>query len=175
MTIIAEGGDLRQYRQAPQFMASIGIVPGEDSTGERQKRGSITKTGNVYLRRILIEAGWSYQRRPHAGVTIQKRRRNQPEALLAIARKADHRLHGKFSKLQFRYNKTLCRGQCRGGPRTGGIHLGDRSTVGAIDFLRLYFQRKEARALSGGPKFGPGFDGESSTPPGGRSCTEPAF
>jgi len=105
MTIIAEGGDLRQYGQAPQFMASIGIVPGERSTGARQKRGSITKTGNVYLRRILIEAGWSYQKRIHAGVTIQKRRRNQPEALLAIARKADHRLHGKFSKLQFRYNK----------------------------------------------------------------------
>jgi transposase len=105
MTIIAEGGDLRQYGQAPQFMASIGIVPGEDSTGEQHKRGAITKTGNVYLRRILIEAAWHYQKRPHAGVTIQKRRRNQPEAFLAIVRKADHRLHGKFSKLQFRYNK----------------------------------------------------------------------
>jgi transposase len=105
MTIIAEGGDLRQYGQAPQFMASIGIVPGENSTGERQRRGAITKTGNVYLRRILIEAAWSYQKRTHAGVTIQKRRRSQPEALLAIARKADYRLHGKFSKLQFRYNK----------------------------------------------------------------------
>jgi transposase len=105
MTILAEGGDLRQYGQAPQFMGSIGIVPGEHSTGERQRRGSITKTGNVYLRRILIEAAWSYQKRPHAGVTIQKRRRSQPEAVLAIARKADHRLHGKFSKLQFRYNK----------------------------------------------------------------------
>ncbi len=105
MTIIAEGGDLRQYGKAPQFMASAGIVPGEDSTGERKKRGPITKTGNVYLRRILIEAGWSYQKRLHAGITIQKRRRGQPEPLLAIARKADHRLHGKFSKLQFRYNK----------------------------------------------------------------------
>ena len=105
MTIIAEGGDLRQYGWAPQFMASIGIVPGEESTGERRKRRSITKTGNAYLRRILIEAGWSYQKRLHAGAGIQKRRRNQPEALLAIARKADHRLHGKFSKLQYRYNK----------------------------------------------------------------------
>jgi transposase len=105
MTIIAEGGDLRQYGSAPQFMGSIGIVPGEHSTGGRQKRGSITKTGNAYLRRILVEAGWSYQRRLHSGVTIQKRRHNQPEALLSIARKADHRLHGKFFKLQFRYNK----------------------------------------------------------------------
>jgi transposase len=105
MTIIAEGGDLRQYATAPQFMGSLGIVPGESSTGDRQKRGSITKTGNTYIRRILVEAAWAYQKRPHAGRTIQNRRRNQPEALVAIARKADHRLHGKFSKLQFRYNK----------------------------------------------------------------------
>ena len=105
MTIIAEGGDLRQYGRAAQFMGSTGMVPTEHSTGEHQRRGSITKTGNAYLRRILIEAAWSYQKRAHAGATIQNRRRNQPEALLTIARKADHRLHGKFYKLQFRYNK----------------------------------------------------------------------
>lgn len=105
MTIIAEGGDLRQYANAPQFMASIGIVPGERSTGESQKRGSITKTGNVYLRRILIEAAWAYQKRTQVGVTIQKRRSHQPAELVEIARKADHRLHHQFLKLQFRYNK----------------------------------------------------------------------
>jgi transposase len=105
LTIMAEGGDLGQYPRAAGFMGSIGIVPSEHSTGERRKRGGITKTGNVYLRRILIEAAWAYQRRAHGGVTIQKRRHNQPESFLAIARKADHRLHGKFSKLQFRYNK----------------------------------------------------------------------
>jgi transposase len=105
MTIIAEGGDLRQYAGASQFMGSTGLVPRENSTGDNQRRGSITKTGNVYLRRILIEAAWSYQKRAHGGAVIQNRRRNQPEPLLAIARKADHRLHGKFSKLQFRYNK----------------------------------------------------------------------
>jgi transposase len=105
MTIVAEGGDLRQYASAPQFMGSTGMVPVENSTGNAQRRGSITKTGNVYLRRILIEAAWCYQRRVHGGVTIEKRRKGQPEHLLSIARKADHRLHGKFSKLQFRYNK----------------------------------------------------------------------
>jgi transposase len=105
MTIIAEGGDLRQYGQADKFMGSTGIVPSEASTGDRQRQGSITKTGNVYIRRILIEGAWSYQRRAQAGATIQKRRRDQPEWLLAIARKADQRLHGKFYKLQMRYNK----------------------------------------------------------------------
>jgi transposase len=105
MTIIAGGGDLRQYAGAPEFMGSTGMVPRESSTGDRQRRGSITKTGNAYLRRILIEAAWHYQARAHGGATIQKRRHNQPEPLLAIARRADHRLHGKFRKLQLRYNK----------------------------------------------------------------------
>lgn len=105
MTIVAEGGDLRQYASAPGFMGSTGMVPRENSTGEQQRRGSITKAGNVYLRRILIEAAWSYQKRAHGGATIQKRRKDQPEWLLAIARKADHRLHHKFAKLQYRYNK----------------------------------------------------------------------
>ena len=105
MTILAEGGDLRQYASAPAFMGSTGMVPRESSTGERQRRGSITKAGNGYIRRMLIEASWSYQKRAHGGATIQKRRQDQPEWLLAIARKADQRLHQKFRKLQYGYNK----------------------------------------------------------------------
>jgi transposase len=105
MTIIAEGGDLRQYAGAAAFMGSTGMVPRESSTGDHQRRGSITKAGNGYLRRILIEAAWAYQKRAHGGATIQKRRQDQPEWLIAIARKADQRLHQKFAKLQYRYNK----------------------------------------------------------------------
>lgn len=105
MTVLAEGGDLRQYGSASGFMGSTGMVPRESSTGNRQRRGSITKAGNGYLRRMLIEASWSYQKRGHGGAAIQKRRRDQPEWLLAIARKADHRLHDKFTKLQYGSNK----------------------------------------------------------------------
>ena len=104
LTILAEGCDLRRYGTAPRFMGSTGMVPSERSTGPRQRRGSITKTGNVYLRRIFIEAAWQYQRKVH-GVTVERRRRGQSEERVTIARKADHRLHGKFWKLQFRYNK----------------------------------------------------------------------
>lgn len=104
LTILAEGGDLRRYGLAGRFMGSTGMVPSERSTGPHQRRGSITKTGNVYLRRILIEAAWQYQRKVH-GVTVERRRRGQSEQRVAIARTADHRLHGKFWKLRFRYNK----------------------------------------------------------------------
>jgi transposase len=105
MTILAEGGDLRQYAGASEFMGSTGMVPSENSTGNRQRQGSITKSGNVYLRRILIESAQAYRLRANGGASIRQRRKDQPEALLAIARKADHRLHGKYSKMVFRHNK----------------------------------------------------------------------
>ena len=44
MTIIAEAFDLRRFTDAPAFMAAIGVVPSEASSGNIERRGSITKT-----------------------------------------------------------------------------------------------------------------------------------
>jgi transposase len=105
MTIVAEGADLRRYRTAPQFMASTGLVPSEHSTGERERRGRITKTGNAHLRRVLVEAAWHYRHRPISGAQVKRRRKDQPAALVTIAERADQRLYRKFRKLVDRYNK----------------------------------------------------------------------
>jgi hypothetical protein len=45
-------------------MGYCGAVPSEDSSGKRTRRGGITKTGNAHLRRIVVEAAWSYRRPP---------------------------------------------------------------------------------------------------------------
>ena len=50
-----------------------GIVASEDSSGERSRRGSITKTGNAHLRRVVVEAAWAYRHRPTVGGTLRKR------------------------------------------------------------------------------------------------------
>jgi transposase len=55
MTIIAELGDITRFESPRQLMAHLGLVPSEHSSGERQKRGGITKTGNGHVRRILVE------------------------------------------------------------------------------------------------------------------------
>ena len=58
VVIAAEIGDLRRFDSAGAFMAFVGLVPSERSTGTRTRRGSITKTGNKHVRRILVEAAW---------------------------------------------------------------------------------------------------------------------
>lgn len=105
MTIVAEVWDMRQYATAPQFMSSTGLVPSENSTGEHERRGQITKAGNSHMRRVLVEAGWHYRHRSTPGPSIKARRKGQPATVVSIAERADQRLHRKFRRLVDRYNK----------------------------------------------------------------------
>ena len=63
MTILTELGDIRRFRTAPGLMAYAGLVPSERSSGNVQRRGSITRTGSQELRRVLIEASWHYRKK----------------------------------------------------------------------------------------------------------------
>jgi len=67
-----------------------GAVPSEDSSGKGTQRGSITKTGNAHLRRIVIEAAWSYRLRPGIGPALRKRQEGVPEEIKEVAWKAQH-------------------------------------------------------------------------------------
>jgi transposase len=51
--IASEVGDLRRFATAGKFMSYVGLVPSEHSSGQREKRGSITRCGNVIVRRLL--------------------------------------------------------------------------------------------------------------------------
>jgi transposase len=51
-----------RFRRAHQVEAYLGLVPGEWSTGEGQRRGRITKTGNTRMRWLLIQAALSIMR-----------------------------------------------------------------------------------------------------------------
>lgn len=52
-------GNGAQYRNGRHLAANLGLVPKEHSSGGKQRLGSITKRGNVYLRHLLIQGGWS--------------------------------------------------------------------------------------------------------------------
>jgi transposase len=80
-------------------MGYSGAVPSEDSSGQRTRRGSITKTGNAHLRRIAIEAAWSYRFRPGVGPALRKRQEGVPEPIKEIAWKAQHRLHKRYLRM----------------------------------------------------------------------------
>ena len=59
MAIIAEIGDFRRFLKPLNFAAYVGLVPGEKSSGKKQKRIAITKAGNSHIRKELIEAAQS--------------------------------------------------------------------------------------------------------------------
>jgi len=76
-----------------------GVVPSEDSSGKRTRRGGITKTGNAHLRRIVVEAAWSYRRPPGIWYGLRRRQESISEEAKEIAWKAQHRLHKRYIKL----------------------------------------------------------------------------
>jgi transposase len=97
--ILAELHDFRRFQAPRALMAYLGLVPGEDSTGEKHRRGPITRTGNSVVRRLLVETAWHYQHRPAVGVGLARRRKGQPGRVIAIADKAQQRLCRRFRKL----------------------------------------------------------------------------
>jgi transposase len=99
MLILAELHDVRRFPSAPALMAYLGLVPGEHSSGEKHRRGRITRTGNALVRRLLVEVAWHYQHRPGIGVALARRRKGQPRRVIAVADKAQHRLCRRFRTL----------------------------------------------------------------------------
>jgi transposase len=99
-TIVSEIGSFSRF-EPRTLMGYSGLVASEHSSGNKVKRGSITKTGNAHLRRVIVEAAWAYQRRPWIGGYLLRRQRdlNLSEEVKEIAWKAQHRLHKRYSKL----------------------------------------------------------------------------
>ena len=94
--LAAEIGDFHRFATAGQFMAFVGLVPSEHSSGAKRRQGGITKSGNRHVRRLLIEAGWHYYRTPlRVSAELRARRKGIPQAVIDIADKALQRLGTK--------------------------------------------------------------------------------
>jgi transposase len=106
-TIAAEVGDFAQFARASSFMAFVGLVPGERSSGMTERRGSITKMGNAHVRRVLVEAAWAYQHRPAVGAVLRRRQEGLPTPLVEFSWTAQLRLHHKYRKLAATKPKTV--------------------------------------------------------------------
>ena len=77
MTVLAELGDVTRFGSARQLMSSLGLTPSEHSSGARQRRGPITKTGYSHVRRLLVESAWHYRHPPRA--TTRRAARSWPK------------------------------------------------------------------------------------------------
>ncbi|MFT0174815.1 IS110 family transposase [Paraburkholderia mimosarum] len=99
VTVIAELGDLARFAGAPQLMAYLGLVPSEHSSGKRERRGAITKTGNSHVRRVLVEAAWTYRHAARKTAILQRRAERTPPEVQEIAWSTQKRLCQRFRNL----------------------------------------------------------------------------
>ncbi|EFV5962805.1 TPA: IS110-like element ISSso6 family transposase, partial [Shigella sonnei] len=98
--LISELGDLTRFEHPRQLMSWFGITPSEYSSGGSRHQGSITKAGNSYARKLLVEAAWSYRHPARISPAIQKRQENLPRPVIDRAWDAQLRLCKRYRKLQ---------------------------------------------------------------------------
>ncbi|WP_439687058.1 Transposase IS116/IS110/IS902 family protein [Cupriavidus oxalaticus] len=102
VTVVAELGDLRRFDDAPQLMAYLGLVPSEHSSGKRERRGAITKAGNSHVRRVLIEAAWTYRHPARKSAILQRRAERTTAQIQEVSWSAQKRLCQRFRHLTAR-------------------------------------------------------------------------
>src|ERR1700745_403731 len=98
--VLAGIGDLSRFQNPRELMGYLGLVPTENSTGDKVKRGGITKAGNGRARRILVEGAWRYRYRPRVRRDKQPKVEPAPRRVREIAWKAQTRLCGRFRSLE---------------------------------------------------------------------------
>jgi transposase len=98
-TIVAEVGVLSRFARPKQLMGYSGMVSREYSSGPRTRRGAITKTGNAHLRRVIGEAAWAARYHPARSPSLQRRQANLPAEVVALAWRAQVRLHARYRRL----------------------------------------------------------------------------
>ncbi len=93
LTFRAVLDEVTRFRDASCSTAFLGLVPREDSSGSRRRKGGITKQGPTTLRVLLIQAAWVVWRQRqgraalHAWVERLAARRGRRIAVVALARR----------------------------------------------------------------------------------------
>ena len=99
VTIVAEVGALSRFQSPRQLMGYSGAVSSEHSSGQKTRRGAITKTGNAHLRRVIVEAAWAQRHKPLVSRRVRQRQICLSAEVQEIATKARHRLHARYMRL----------------------------------------------------------------------------
>lgn len=108
LSTLVEVGDFHRFAAASKFASYLGLVPGEDSSGDDQTRLGITKAGNRHLRLLLTEAAQCYARGQigYKSKALKARQSGNPPEIIAYADKANERLRRKYYKMVLQERKT---------------------------------------------------------------------
>lgn len=97
--LCAEVGEFHRFKRPGPLMSYLGLVPSENSSGEQRRQGQITKSGSRHARRLLVEAAWHYRKAPARGKVLERRQAGQAAHVIAVAWKAQQRLHRVWRRL----------------------------------------------------------------------------
>jgi len=100
LSLIVETGDFTRFSKGNTYAAYLGLVPGENSSGEHINRTGITKAGNKHLRLLLIESASGICRGAigHKSKVLRARQNGNRAEVIAYADKANTRLRSRYYK-----------------------------------------------------------------------------
>lgn len=101
--MLSEKSDFNRFVSADKFMSAIGLVPLQDSSGEKVKVNGISKAGNSHIRKLLVEAANSYNKGTIVKSKLVKSRQKEasPE-VIDYADKGSERFKRKYPRLVVR-------------------------------------------------------------------------
>lgn len=102
VSLLCEIGDFSRFATAEEFSSYLGLVPGQDSSGKREKFLPITKAGNSRLRLLLVEAakGIKNSNPFNKSKRIKARQALASPEVVAYADRGSKRIKSKMSKLE---------------------------------------------------------------------------
>ena len=106
LAVIVEIGDFTRFLKAKNFAAFLGLVSGENSSSDDQNLLGITKQGNRFIRKLLVECSQSFSRVTQGKSTaLRKRQEGNTSEVIAYADKANERLRKRYITLLLRNRK----------------------------------------------------------------------
>ncbi len=105
--LAAEVGDFGRFPKPSLLSGFLGIVPSERTSDLKRRQGSITKAGPPHARRLLVEAVHHYRRPPRIGEPLARRQHGQDARVIAIAWRAQRRLHQRWQHLREQRRKPV--------------------------------------------------------------------
>ncbi len=95
MVLLTEIMTIKRFKNSDQLASFVGLVPGEHSTGDKERTTGIVPRGNKMLRYMVIECAWIAQREEpvllEAFIQLTKRM-PKTDAIIRIARKLVNRI-----------------------------------------------------------------------------------
>ena len=100
MVFITELGDIRRFGSPRQLMSYLGLVPALHQSGKSGNTATgITRAGNSFVRHVMVQASWTYLKKPSLGRKMRDRQEGLPAWVIDRTWKAQERLHSRLHHL----------------------------------------------------------------------------